>query len=661
MPSLFLGRNQLYWCRCCNVPIIDNKKCPSCNNETFLVKISPPYDCRPAFVNDILRIKDLIETEFGKTCSQIIEYDKIIVLNKVAYEDRMDEIIIDGKVIGFIRYNVLNQGKKWEFIPKLEGGRRLLKFNPRSWIKVDDAAIKPIIKGANLFIPGIVEYSKNIRKDDITFILTKNDELIAQGIAKMSSEEISKENKGMAVKIKYNKAPEVSEIFESGQNWDLVVKINEPIIKNKEHSIINFIKKITDKYNLPNLMSFSGGKDSLALLILLIKSGINFKLFFIDTGIEFKETVEYVDYIVRKYNLEDKFLKYESKNNFYVEARNNFGPPARDFRWCCKVVKLSNINDLIRENFPEGVLTFVGNRKYESFLRRDESRKGKITRNTYIPSQINANPINNWIALLVWLYIFREQMKTGIKINPLYELGYERVGCIPCPANKLADIDILRENFPQEFNQLQELLKDHAQKNQYPEEWITLGLWRWKNLPKSQLNLLKKLGIKPVQIKYGSSDDEKMNIKYAIGASSCQDGSILLEGKFNQGLNLERMSNFLSIYGRPMLNLEKGILNIKKDMTLINLFSDGSLNIRIYDGNESKLIQTLEEIFPLILKAQKCIGCGICIEMCSSNAIQIVDEQAWIDTDKCIKCLDCMKKCPILDYSYKDIMKKASF
>ncbi|MHA1893623.1 MAG: phosphoadenosine phosphosulfate reductase domain-containing protein [Candidatus Helarchaeota archaeon] len=654
MPSLFLGRNQLYWCKNCNVPIIDSKKCPSCNNHTFLVKISPPYDCRPAFKEDLKRIRAVIASQFGGTCQKIIEEKKIIILNKVAYEDRMDEIIIDGKVLGLIRYNVLRQDSKWEFIPKLEGARRMLKHQPRSWIKVDDDAIMPLIKGANLFAPGVVEYSENINKEDITFILTKDDKLIAQGKSLFSSKEIPQHEKGMVVKVKYHESPREPEVLPAGQDWNLVLKINENIINSKEYSIIKYIKKVALKYDLPNLISFSGGKDSLALLLLILKSGIDFKMFFIDTGIEFKENVEYIDYIVEKFNLRDKFLRYKSKNDFYFEALENFGPPARDFRWCCKVVKLSNVNDLIRENFPKGVLTFIGNRKYESFLRRDESRKGKISRNSYIPLQINVNPINNWIALMVWCYIFKEQTMNDLKINPLYELGYERVGCMPCPANKLADIEILKESFPDEYEKLFNLLRKYAEENNYSEEWITYGLWRWKKLPKSQLNLLKKLNIKPNKAKYGRSDDKKLKISYSIGPSSCQDGSIILEGKFNEGLDLERLSNFLSIIGRPMLNIENGMLNIKRDLTLINLFYDGSINIRIYDGDEHALKNTLKEIFPFILKAQKCIGCGICIEMCPSDAIYIEDKKAWIITEKCKKCLKCLKKCPILNYSYKN-------
>jgi len=304
---------------------------------------------------------------------------------------------------------------------------------------------------------------------------------------------------------------------------------------------------------------------------------------------------------------------------------------------------------LIRDHYPDGVLTFVGNRKYESFLRRDEARRGKIARNSYIPQQVSAHPINNWIALLVWLYIFREQERNNFNFNPLYELGYERVGCIPCPANKLADIEILKTHFPEKYDELWSLLREHAEKNEYPEEWMTLGFWRWKKLPKSQTNLMEKLQIAPFKAKYGKNDDITMN--YTVGMSPCKDGSVVLEGHFNTGLDLERVSNFLEIFGKTMLNLEHGILNVKEDLTSITIFSDGSLNIRSYNHDESELINDLKKIVPFILKAQKCIGCGLCIELCTSQAIYLKDEKAWMVAENCTKCLECIKKCPILKFS----------
>jgi phosphoadenosine phosphosulfate reductase len=48
---------------------------------------------------------------------------------------------------------------------------------------------------------------------------------------------------------------------------------------------------------------------------------------------------------------------------------------------------------------------------------------------------IVVNPIYEWTDTDVWEYIRRE----NIDINPLYERGYKRVGCIGCPLASYSD------------------------------------------------------------------------------------------------------------------------------------------------------------------------------------------------------------------------------
>ncbi len=69
-------------------------------------------------------------------------------------------------------------------------------------ILVVDSAVDSICHGANLSIPGISKLESKIEKEDLVALLTLKDELIAVGNAILTSEEIIKEQKGLAVKVK---------------------------------------------------------------------------------------------------------------------------------------------------------------------------------------------------------------------------------------------------------------------------------------------------------------------------------------------------------------------------------------------------------------------------------------------------------------------------
>ena len=46
------------------------------------------------------------------------------------------------------------------------------------------------------------------------------------------------------------------------------------------------------------------------------------------------------------------------------------------------------------------------------------------------------------------------------------------------------------------------------------------------------------------------------------------------------------------------------------------------------------------------LEVSECVGCEICMERCTMDAIKMVEEKAVLDADRCIGCGLCVSKCP---------------
>jgi len=73
-----------------------------------------------------------------------------------------------------------------------------VKHLPKIW--VFDTTVDTLCHGAGLNIPGISRLNDKIKPNDIVAVMTLKDELIALGNAKLTSEEIIKQEKGLAVK-----------------------------------------------------------------------------------------------------------------------------------------------------------------------------------------------------------------------------------------------------------------------------------------------------------------------------------------------------------------------------------------------------------------------------------------------------------------------------
>lgn len=471
MKMPYLGRISLRWCPSCNVPVLANR-CGRCDAETSRVPITPPGDVRPATQKDIEEINHAVKEQFG---SALIPEGRIVLLNRAPDHDRLDEIIMDGTVVGALRFDI--EDRKLVFMPRVEGAFRVWKEGGKGFVAVATDAADYILKGRSVLIPGVTDYDRRLKKDQEVIVICDGS-VIAVGKTRMSGEEAAKASKGMFVKVRRYLKDEVCSVPEGGQDWNRVLECNRDMLIKLEEEALTFIGKTFEKYMLPAVVSFSGGKDSLATL-LLVRKKIDPRVLFVDTGIEFPDTLAYVDEIQKAFGFE--LIRADAGDRFWrgVEI---FGMSGKDYRWCCKVCKLGPVAKVIDERFPEGVLNFIGQRRYESETR---ARSGSVWRNSWLPKQVSASPVQNWNALHIWLYIMRE----NAPVNPLYDRGLERIGCWPCPSSSLYELEVLKDVYPD----LWKLLCDALIKSGMPQNYVRYGFWRWRVLPPAHEKLHTRL------------------------------------------------------------------------------------------------------------------------------------------------------------------------
>jgi phosphoadenosine phosphosulfate reductase len=360
------------------------------------------------------------------------------------------------------------------------------------------------------------------------------------------------------------------------------------------------------------VVAFSGGKDSLATLILVKKALGRAVAMVVDTGVEFPETLSFAREATRAVGAE--LLLVEAGDRFWrgVEL---FGFPGRDYRWCCKVVKLGPTARAIKENFPGGCLTFIGQRRYESSTRAASHR---VWRNPWLRNQLAASPIQNWTALHVWLFLLKE----GVKPNPLYEAGSYRLGCWLCPGAEMADVVQLRERHPKLWEKLRAVLR----KEGFGEVEFLHGLWRWRRLPKAQRSLARRLG---TELK-----SRRRRFVYQLEKSEIMLASTRFSAAF------EDVAGFARALGR--LRSGDGFIEVAG----IRFYRSGVAQARA--ASERELLAGVRRMQGVIERAEHCLACGVCVAQCRRGAI-VLRDKARI-TERCTSCGACHRRCPLVRY-----------
>lgn len=188
-------------------------------------------------------------------------------------------------------------------------------------------------------------------------------------------------------------------------------------LEDKETYSKKIILEVYEKYGKDVAIAFSGGKDSTTLLH-LIKTAFNgnvpWKVFTIDTSVEFKEISDFIHKMEREWGLELITLRND-------EALKTL-EIAKDKAECCYLLKAVPINNAIREYGLKALITAVRWDEHEArindefFTQRDN------------PPHIRVQPILHFKEFDIWSYI----KKYNIPYCELYKKGYRSIDCEPC-------------------------------------------------------------------------------------------------------------------------------------------------------------------------------------------------------------------------------------
>lgn len=245
-----------------------------------------------------------------------------------------------------------------------------------------------------------------------------------------------------------------------------------------------------------NVVTVSGGKDSLADWLLAIESDVEFQAAFADTGHEHMQTMEYLDYLESKLGrlirvkadftqriankrlfVRDKWptslvrdlgFTDEEAEKIISRALNVLKPsgipfldmciwkgtfPSTKRKFCSFELKQIPMQEQVVDRFiadGKHVVTWQGVRAQESVDRAalHEWEEG-----------FDLGPgLSLYRPILKWTHddVFALARRHGIKPNPLYQQGCSRVGCMPCVNVNKAELAEIFTRWPDEISRVAE-------------------------------------------------------------------------------------------------------------------------------------------------------------------------------------------------------------
>lgn len=247
---------------------------------------------------------------------------------------------------------------------------------------------------------------------------------------------------------------------------------------------------------MKHLVSISGGKDSTATLAvaMALHDPADVMAVFADTGNEHEMVYEYVDYLqqatgIHIHRLKQDFTDWWWRKRLYIAEKwpgkgvpddvvqralkvFDAGPtgnpfldlsiikgrfPSRRAQFCTQYLKTEPLTEYAMDLIEQhgAVWSWQGIRLDES-----HSRRTRLQGSIGFPKSFEVvggglsiyRPILRWTAADV----FEAHRAAGLKPNPLYSLGADRVGCMPCINSGKDEVLNISKRFPAHIDRIEE-------------------------------------------------------------------------------------------------------------------------------------------------------------------------------------------------------------
>ena len=195
-----------------------------------------------------------------------------------------------------------------------------------------------------------------------------------------------------------------------------LVSVSQELETARPQEILRWaVERFGDKFT----MATAFGPEGMILIHMLSEFAKQTHIFNLDTGYQFKETLELRERVLQKYGIAVEMKQPELSVAEY--ERVNGGP-----------VYLSNPDQCCGDRKIKVQWKAVaGKTAWASAIRRDQSpdrANAPIVGWDHKFRLVKVSPLANWTKKLVWDFV----TKNDVPYNPLHDDGYVSIGCQPC-------------------------------------------------------------------------------------------------------------------------------------------------------------------------------------------------------------------------------------